>query len=327
MNNHSSIEKRILITAVGGDLALSVIKCLKESGKEIHLVGCDMNPYAAGRAVVNDYVTAPPVKNETQYIEFMRSLIISQHIHYVFPLSDIEIEFFLRKKEFFQDLNVVVVMNDAQIIETFADKYETIQFFKANSISCPDTSLQAGYDGRLKFPVILKKRRGSGSQGLFKVDNEEELQFYLKRNRDMIIQKHIPGDEAEYTACIFSDGLSIYTITFKRRLAPGGYSNYVELVANDTISSFLQQIASALKEQMKFKGSVNVQFRISGGKCMPFEVNPRFSSTAYFRHKFGFTDVLWTLDLLEGRPIGYVPLYKRGIGVKNFGEVFFDMEQ
>ena len=317
--------KRILVTAVGGDLALSVIKCLRESGQDMFIVGCDMNPYAAGRAVVNDFIIAPPVKNETQYSDFIQGIIETNHIDYVFPVSEVEIEFFLRKKEQFHHLGAVFVMNEPQIVETFVDKFQTIEFFKANGILCPDTCLQAGYDGRLKFPVILKKRRGSGSQGLFKVTDEEELQFYLKRNRDMIIQKHIPGDDAEYTACIFSDGQNYYTITFKRRLAPGGYSNYVELIDNDNVNGFLEQIAIALKMQMKFKGSINVQFRITGGKCIPFEVNPRFSSTVYFRHRFGFTDILWTLDMLAGRPIGYTLLYKHGIGVKNFGEVFFEM--
>ena len=36
---------------------------------------------------------------------------------------------------------------------------------------------------------------------------------------------------------------------------------------------------------------------------MVFEVNPRFSSTAYMRHKLGFTDVIWSLKEFFDEPI------------------------
>ena len=36
---------------------------------------------------------------------------------------------------------------------------------------------------------------------------------------------------------------------------------------------------------------------------MIFEINPRFSSTAYMRYKLGFTDVLWSLKFFFDEPI------------------------
>ena len=83
----------------------------------------------------------------------------------------------------------------------------------------------------------------------------------------------------------------------------------------------------SLGRVLHFKGSLNVQFRLTDRGCVAFEINPRFSSTVYFRHCFGFKDVLWTLDLFEGKAIHYTHVYKKGVGVRKFSEVIFEEEK
>ena len=57
------------------------------------------------------------------------------------------------------------------------------------------------------------------------------------------------------------------------------------------VESLLNEIADGLD----LHGSINVQLRITEKGPMIFEINPRFSSTAYMRHKLGFTDVHWSI--------------------------------
>jgi carbamoyl-phosphate synthase large subunit len=312
----------ILVTAVGGDLGQSVIKCLKDSDYDTHIVGCDMNPYAGGRADVDAFFQAPPVKENRKYTDFLLTTIEKQKINYVFPATDVEILFFNGNRELFASCPAVFVVNEKHMIDTFMDKYRTVEFFKANGLPYPRTWLPAGYSGQSEFPLILKKRWGSGGQNLLKVKDAEELQFYLKRHSDMIIQEYLPGKDNEYTAGIFSAGKTVYTITFKRSLAPGGFSQQVELVIDESITRFPRQVA----EVLNFTGSINVQFRVTDRGCIPFEINPRLSSTVYFRHWFGFKDVQWWLDILQGKSVSYSPIYTRGTGVKKFSEAIFDME-
>ena len=54
------------------------------------------------------------------------------------------------------------------------------------------------------------------------------------------------------TAGIFSDGENIHTITFKRTLAPGGFSQQVELIEDETISKFPEGVARALDFKKAF---------------------------------------------------------------------------
>lgn len=312
----------ILVTAVGGDLGQSVIKCLRDSGYDVYIYGCDMNPYAAGRADVDEFFIAPGVRQEEEYLDFLKRLLALQPIDFIFPLSDLEIAFYNGHRQVFSPYPARFVVADPGIIDTFQDKYKTVEYFKNHGFDFPVTYLPGEYQGQLDFPVILKKRRGSGSQALLKVMDQEELGFYLKRKEDMIIQEYIEGDNQEYTSGLFSDGENKYTITFRRKLAPGGFSQQVEIVPGEQVLGFPGQLA----EKLNFTGSINVQFRKQGNRCIPFEINPRFSSTVYFRHLFGFKDVQWNLDMRLGKKISYQAVKKRAIGVRKFGEVIFNLE-
>ncbi len=313
------------MTAVGGDLGQSVIKCLRDSNPLPFIVGCDMNPYAAGRADVDLFLQAPPVNENENYRDFLRETIREHQIDYVFPLSDVEILFFNEHREWFHDCPAVFAACESHIIDTFMDKYKTAAFFKDNGFLYPKTYLPEEYNGQLGFPLILKRKQGSGSQKLFKVTDVEELFFYLKRNSGMIIQEYLrqkDGKDNEYTTGLFSDGQTVHTITFRRFLAPGGFSQQVELITAGPAVEFAVQLGQVLH----FKGSLNVQFRLTDKGCVAFEINPRFSSTVYFRHRFGFKDVLWTMGLFEGKTIHYTPAFKKGVGVRKFSEVIFEEE-
>jgi carbamoyl-phosphate synthase large subunit len=313
-------ELRILVSAVGGDLAQSVIKCLRDSGYNIRIIGCDADPLAAGRPDVEDFIQAPPVLQTAKYKDFLLALTVRENLDYVFLLSDLEIIFYNEHRKFYEKSPAHFIVNDSFLIDTFTDKYRTIQFFQANDIPFPRTWLPSDDQGQLDFPVVLKKRRGSGGKGFRRIQDREELEFFLKRHPDSIIQEYLPGEENEYTSGLFSDGREKHTITFKRTLAPGGFSRTVQLTEEENITALPKKIADVLE----FKGSLNVQFKLTGGGCVPFEINPRFSSTVYFRHLFGFQDVKWILDTMEGKQVTYTSPKRRGVGVRRSEEIIFE---
>ena len=39
-----------------------------------------------------------------------------------------------------------------------------------------------------------------------------------------------------------------------------------------------------------------MQLRISENSPKVFEINPRFSSTVFYRHLFGFDDLIWSIE-------------------------------
>ena len=71
------------------------------------------------------------------------------------------------------------------------------------------------------------------------------------------------------------------------------------VVKNKQVGNLLNVIAKG----WNLEGSINVQLRITKKGPMIFEINPRFSSTLYMRHKLCFTDVIWSLKEFYDEPV------------------------
>ena len=313
-------NKIILVTGVGGDIGQSVIKCLKDTGYDIDIFGCDMDSYAAGRKAVKCFFEVPQAKDNQKYLEFMQELVRDKAIDYILPTTETEIEFYDRHREYFK--NIKLFINNSFIVKTFLDKYETVNFLKNNGLPYPKTYLIKDYNNELSFPLLLKRRRGYGGRGLIIINDAEELNLYNKKIKDAVIQEIVGTPNEEYTVGVFSTGKDIYSIAFKRCLGYGSLTKVAKLVDDDEIKDLAEQIAKA----SRLEGSLNIQLRKMGKCYVPFEINPRFSSTVYFRHYFGFQDVKWWLDLKENKKIRFKLKHKKGVGVRTLTEVFFDLD-
>ena len=59
---------KILITAVGSELSLSIIKACKLFSRPVEVVGCDMQEEVVGRFLCDNFFIIPPASNEDEYI-------------------------------------------------------------------------------------------------------------------------------------------------------------------------------------------------------------------------------------------------------------------
>jgi carbamoyl-phosphate synthase large subunit len=311
--------RNILITGVGGDIGQSVMKCLKETGYKMRLVGCDADPYAAPRDDLETFFQCPLAIDDEGYMAFIDKCLDENDIKYVIPTTEPEIAFYNRYKDRFK--NTSILINEPHIINTFFDKYKSVQFFKDNNIAYPRTYRIKEYKNELDFPVLLKKQKTWGSKGLNTVRDKEELEYFKKREKGALIQEIVGRPEEEYTVGVFSDGKIVYSIAFQRCLGYGSLSKIARLVSDEKLFSVAEKMAKAAC----LKGSFNIQLRKAGDNYIPLEVNPRLSSTVYIRHRFGFEDVKWWLDMKEGRKIEYKPKYGKGVAVRTIGEIFFEL--
>lgn len=318
------LKKKALVTGVGGDIGQSVIKCLKDTGYDIELIGCDVDFYAAGKKSCKKFFQSPWAIEAEEYLNFIQKLIAEEGVNYIFPTTEPEIEFYDKYRDYFRNKNLTIFINDSNIIKTFLDKYETVNFLRDNKLPYPETYTLETYNGELPFPVLLKQRKGSGAKGLKIINDEEELIFFKRKMSDAIVQEIIGSPDEEYTVGVFSTSKEVYSITLKRHLGYGSLTKVAQLVHDDKIKIIAERVANACS----LNGVLNIQLR---RRCedyyVPFEINPRISSTVYFRHFFGFQDVKWWIDLKENRSVEYTPKYKNGIAVRTIGEVFFDLKK
>jgi len=319
MNDHPVL----LITAVCGDIGGGAVRALRESAAR--LIGCDMKTGCPVGPMLDNFFIAPAARDSDKYIAFLKEVISAEQIDAFLPISEPEIEVLNERREEVESLGVKLLLNNQLIINSFLDKLRMADFLNNIGIRVPRTILLKDYDGSIGFPVIVKPRKGYGSKRLWMVENNDDL-AYVKRKDDglLIVQEYLGCDEEEYTTGVFSDGCNVSSISFNRRLGFGGLS----AAAVYCESPFLEELSKKIALATGLCGCINIQSRrLADDLFVPFEINPRLSSTLPFRKHFGFDDAVWWLNILQGRSYSYIKKFKSGKIVRFVSDYYFDMEE
>lgn len=312
----------ILVTGIGGDIGIGITKILGEIQRHEILVGCDTNNYPANKRDVDFFYRAPSARDKATYLKFIKEICFKHDIDLIIPSSEIEIKTLAENRLTLGDKVNLLINNDG-IIETFMDKLKTVHFFEVNGIKHPKTYDLMEFVDQLEYPYLLKNRETQGSKGVFKIESSDDFEYFKKKYPNSIVQEIIGNEKEEYTIGVFSDGTRVHNIAFRRELGYGSLSKFVKRITDPKIDILAETIAKLVN----LKGSINIQVRKdSRGEYIPFEINPRLSSTLAFRHYFGFQDLVWWMDLMYGLTPNQNPKYFNGIGIKTVSEVYFEME-
>ncbi len=315
------MKKTILVTGVGGDIGEGICKCLRARRTRVRTMGCDIEPNPACAQWMDVQVQAPSARQVSPYRHFIDELVKKENIRFIIPGSDPEILFFDRHRDLWPPNRVHVLINDRSILKTFMDKWSAYQFFQRHDLPTVKTWGLQETNGTLKFPLIVKPRKGAGSRGVARVDGAQQLKAWKILLPDGIVQRYLSNEKEEYTTGIFSNGTKTAAISFRRQLGYNGVSRRVEYVDEPVLRHLALQLAKACG----LVGVLNMQTRKEAGRFFILEVNPRFSSTVYFRHKFGFHDVGWWIDYCSGKDFHFIPKFHQGIGVRHLEESFFNL--
>lgn len=312
----------ILISAICGDIGCSSVHSLRKVAGKI--VGIDMKPYSPVSQLVDKFYKAPAASETEEYLAFLTNIIKKENIDAFLPISEPEIEVLNANRDELEAFEVKLLLNNQKILGTFLDKLKTVQYLEGLNIKIPETMLLNDYDGSYGYPVIVKSIQGCGGKGLWKIKDLHELEYIRHKNdNSLLIQEYIGSDEEEYTTGVFSDGNNVSSITFRRKL---GFSSLsIEAVLSD--EPFLHDLSQQIARDTELIGSINIQSRRVGDIFIPFEINPRLSSTLLFRKKFGFDDAVWWLNVLRGKGYSYKRIFKSGRAVRCLSECYFDMEK
>jgi len=284
--------KRILVTAIGGDIGQSTAQCLREYGDDLFLIGTDIHEKHGGNLFVDDFFIIPSAK-DPDYLRAISDIVKNNNIDATIPVNENELKALVNVSH---DLNLIHC--GRKIVNAGLDKLTTIDFLKTLGIDIPWT-INADNNQPYDFPCIIKPRFSSGSRSVFVVNSNAEAKFFSNKYPGSVFQELLEPFDKEITCGLYrtKDG-RIGSIQFERLLV-GGLTGWARVVKNKQVENILNVIADG----WKLKGSINVQLRITEKGPMVFEINPRFSSTAYMRHKLGFTDVIWSLKEFFDEPI------------------------
>ncbi len=312
----------ILISSIGGDIGCSAVRSLRDSVDVI--IGCDIadNTFPA-LDIIDKFYKVPPASDADSYIDFIKEIVSMENINGFLPISEYEIEVLNSRRNEFDNHGVRLFLNNKKILGNFLDKLKTVYYLKSINVKVPKTMLLSDYDGEYGYPIVIKPRRGCGGKELLVARDSDDLEYMrLKDDGSLIVQEYIGTDAEDYTTGVFSDGNVVSSISFKRKLGFGSLSIEASLVNEPLLDSMAQHIS----KDVGLKGSINIQSRRLGDEFIPYEINPRLSSTMLFRKKFGFDDAVWWLNILYGKGYSYKAMYRSGRAIRYLSESYSNME-
>ena len=115
------------------------------------------------------------------YIPTLLELVREHALRAVLPLTDLDQRILSEQREAFAEAGATVVASEPEVCDRCADKHAAARFFDANGIPSPRTWLPEDlppYD-ELRFPVLVKSRRGFGSRDIYRCKDAQELEFFL----------------------------------------------------------------------------------------------------------------------------------------------------
>lgn len=317
MGKHKPV---ILVTGVCGDIGCSAVHALEDF--PCVLIGTDIQQITPVRDKLSAFYTVSSAQNIDQYIQSLLKIVEKEKVLFLLPISEPEIAAISAHRTVFERRGVRLLINNDLVVGNFLDKLKTSRFLEELGIVVPKSVPLAEFEGDWNFPVIVKSRRGCGSKRLWVAEREDIDYLRRKDAGDLIVQELLGSEEEEFTTGVFSDGDRVSSITFRRKLGYGGLSK--EIVLEDI--PYLAELSRKIARAVNLVGAINIQSRKHGEKYLPFEINPRLSSTLLFRKKFGFDDVVWWVKILSGESYSYQPRYRSGKALRCCAEYYYDLE-
>lgn len=296
MQNIRDKYKSILVSGASGDIGIGIGRILTSANFSM-VYGCDINTDSWGLCVFKEVFQIVRA-DSTTYLKDLKSLIYDLEIDLFIPSSESEIKVLNEYPSSLEDLlGCQVLITNEETICISLDKLATSNFLKSNGLLYPWT-IRSSDAAPKEFPCIYKPISGQGSKGLEIIKDVSRLSA-LDNKDGYIFQELLEPEEQEFTCGVFrSKSGETRVINIKRTLS-GGFTGKGTVVENTEIVKYVTDIGEALN----VRGSINMQLRYTSKGPILFEINPRISSTVVFRHKLGFTDLIWAIEDLSELPI------------------------
>ncbi|QPC47653.1 ATP-grasp domain-containing protein [Mangrovibacillus cuniculi] len=317
----------VLITSAGRRVEL--IKCFKEArdslGLNGNVIAVDIDNTAPALYHADKHYLISKISDDN-YISEIIDICNKEKINLIVPTIDTELYKLAEYGELIQSrTDAIVHISDKQVIEVCRDKFNTQRFFSENNFGVPrlvdnDALVNKSYD----FPLFIKPLNGSSSMNTFKVNNENELQFFLGYVPNPIVQEFIEGDE--YTVDVFTDFYSNpITIAPRLRLATRGGEVAKGIVKRD--KEIIREVKKLL-DILKPKGHITIQCMKTKDGIKFIEINPRFGGGAPISIKAGADSPKYLYKILLGESIEYNEDYEDDfLGLRYDEAVFLSLSK
>lgn len=271
------LKKRILVFPCGSEIGLEIHNALQFSRHVELFGGSSVDDH--GKFVYKNYIGNIPFVYDKKLIPALRKITHKYKIDFIYPAHD-DVIYYLAKNS--KNLKCKVLCPNEKTAEICRFKSKTYEYFKK---LLPVPKIYSDKDSIDKFPVFLKPNAGQGTRGTFLAESKEEVYFYLKKDKSLLILEYLPGQE--YTVDCFTNrhGELLFVGPRVRARTQGGISVNTYPVKNK--NPFIK-FAKIINGNLKLRGAWFFQVkRDKKGKLVLLEIAPRIAGSMSLYRNLG----------------------------------------
>ncbi|MCE2510434.1 MAG: ATP-grasp domain-containing protein [Alphaproteobacteria bacterium] len=258
----------LLFTGGGGAGNEAIFRLL---GERYDLHFADADPAAIDPAIPAERRHAIPLAAAPSFGETLVALCQRLGVDLLVPGVDEELPHLAARED------VPVLLPEPAYVSVMLDKLESVRALAAKGLDAPQT-VAAG-ERWSAFPCIAKPRDGRGSREVRVLDDASQVAAYLKLTgyaaESVVLQELLTGQE--YTVLMAADQRArLHAVVPVKVEVKRGITLRAEIVDNGAVVETCRRIHAALPA----RGCYNIQLvHDKAGRVIPFEINPRVSTT------------------------------------------------
>ena len=266
------MKKKILITCANGVTSYKLFSKLK---KNFIIYGIDINNIGVGKTQCDYFFKSPFPKNK-KYIDFLNKILNLVDLAFIY--SDEEIQAVLKYMNKNSPNFKKLVLSKEDTLKKCLDKSLFNQFIKSKKNSFFKIPTV-----KLNKKNIIKPKKGRGSKNILITKNKSIINFFLKKEKDFIVQEFIDGKEFTID-CYFDKYGNLKEYLLRERLIKSSVSLSCKIIKKNKIKKHL----IFLSKLFNFIGPINIQYIQKGNNFYLIEINPRLSGSISFSIEHGF---------------------------------------
>lgn len=330
--SHSPAQNTISILVSCAGRRVELLQAFRAAagrlGVVLKIVATDRSPTAPALAAA-DVAEIVPAISDAGYLSRMLDLVQQHRIRALVPTIDTDLPILAAHRDDFERAGCVSLIADATTIKICRDKIETFLFLRNKGIDTPATFLphELPAAGALTFPAIIKPRFGSASQQVHKLEDARDLEYYLAKGQDPIVQEFVEGKEHTLDVYVGLTGEPRCVVPRRRWQTRGGEVSKGVTVKDPAIMEAGRRVVECMGRSPR--GLVTLQCIVTReGRIRFIEINPRFEGGAPLGIAAGADYPAWLLEeLLGGVPAIAFDGFRHGLCMSRYDwSVFLPLE-
>jgi carbamoyl-phosphate synthase large subunit len=237
----------ILLTGVGK--RYDIVSCFAAVTTTI---AADPNPLAPAQYAAQVRAAPPPI-SDAGYVPFLQELCDRHSVGAVLPLTDLDIEVLARARE--QGL-LPAMTPSSEVARATYDKYETHLMLTRLGLPSPPTVLPDHDLDSLRYPAMVKPRRGSGARSIHLARDVEQARFFIGYVEEpTMVQWAMGGDEISIDCLGDLEGRCLAAIPRTMLESRGGESIKGTVIADQEMI----ELGRRVMESLAVRGPATIQ--------------------------------------------------------------------